>query len=392
MTYKTIDDLRKEILAEDPSFIEEINKHKNNIGYLNHIDLICLDEVPPKNQPWLWPGVIPLNAFTLFAGVGGLGKSQLLMFIAAAVSTGKPFRAGGLEHQLPQGSVLILTGEDSAKYSLSPRLRALNADLSKIHLIKSVADERMSHRRRAMALDQDLLLLRKVIDDLKNVKGQTVKLIIVDPIVNFSGKTRDYINSEVSNFLYHLSELADEYELSFILNKHLRKKDSMGAGSAIDEIAGSHAWANTARQVWIICRDHEDKNKILFLDGKSNIKKQMNGFAFNIKSVQILSDSETINSSKIEWTDENVTISPDEAVSEQKYEKSKIQTAITFIRQYLIENGQSLFSHIKEKALKKGISDITFMRAAREFEQTEKQNLIISRGVKNAKIYQLEDE
>lgn len=344
------------------------------------IEMVCIDDIEPENQPWLWPGVIPLDSFTLFAGVGGLGKSQLLMFIAARVSDGKAFKAGGLEYQLPQGSVIILSSEDSQKYALSPRLRALDADTKKIHKIKSVIHSEDQFKRKLMALDEDLLLLKQTLQELKN-KNEPVKLIIIDPIINFIGRTKDYINTEVSNFLFGLTELAEEFNLAIILNKHLRKRDSAQAGSAMDEISGSSAWGTTARQVWLICRDHEDKKKVLFLDGKSNIKEQMTGFAFKIQSTKILtSKAETINTSKIEWLDEIITLSPDEAVNEEKYKKTGVENAIDFIFKYLKENGISLYKNIYEAARKTGLSERSLNDAKKILKYQRKDEINFSKA------------
>ncbi len=355
----------------------------------NTLELICIDDIEPENQPWLWQGVIPLDAFTLFAGVGGLGKSQLLMFIAARVSDGKPFKAGGIEYQLPQGSVIILSSEDSQKYALSPRLRSLGADTTKIHKIKSVINAQNQFKKRLMALDEDLQLLRQTLQQLKD-KGEPVRLIIIDPIINFMGKTKDYINTEVSNFLFGLTDLAEEFNLAIILNKHLRKKDSSGAGSAVDEISGSHSWVNTARQVWIVCRDHEDKKKILFLDGKSNIKEQMSGMAFNIESTEITNkNNQVIKTSRINWLDEIVTISPDEAVNEEKYEKSKVQIAVDFIIKHLRDKGQSVFKYISESAVNSGIKLRTFEEAASILKKDDR--IKITSGIYPNKCWQLKE-
>jgi hypothetical protein len=335
---------------------------KANTEYL---DVVCLRDIEPQNQPWLWSGFIPSNAFTLFAGVGGLGKSQLLMFLAAHVSNGKAFNAGGISHTLPQGSVLLLSAEDSHKYSIVPRLQSLGANLENIHILRSVLDVKNNTSHRLAALDKDLLLVRSLINRLKDDNKQEVKLIVIDPIINFIGKVKDYINTEVSNFLYGLTELADEFNLSIIINKHLRKKDSTGVGKAMDEISGSHAWVNTARQVWIICQDHEDPTKILFLDSKSNIKKQMNGLAFNIVSDEILSKSgEIVKTSKIVWSDEVVTIKADEAVNKERYEKNKFEETKEFIFSHIETNGQTF---IKDLSLKlKDTSERTIRRAYTE--------------------------
>lgn len=339
---------------------------------LNTLEIICIDDIEPENQPWLWKGIIPLDAFTLFAGIGGLGKSQLLMFIAARVSDGAIFKAGGIDHQLPQGSVIILSSEDSQKYALSPRLKALGANTKKIHKIKSVINAKDQFKKRLMALDEDLQLLKQTLQQLKE-KGEPVRLIIIDPIINFIGKTKDYINTEVSNFLFNLTELAEEFNLSIILNKHLRKKDSTLAASAMDEIAGSSAWVNTARQVWVICRDHEDKKKILFLDGKSNIKEQVSGMSFYIKPAKIINNNNNIvDTSRIEWTDEDVQITPDEAVSEEKYNKSKMQNAQNFIISYLSKLGERAGEDVRDAAIESKISKTTYFDALNILIKEEK--------------------
>jgi RecA-family ATPase len=365
-------------------YLEDLNKKhpelqaQSNVLPLN-INMICVDEIIPKIQPWLWDNIIPLDSFTLFAGLGGLGKSQLLLFIAAKVSTGESFRCGGTTHQMKQGAVILLSNEDSDKYTLVPRLKALGADTSQIHKIRSVSSNKEPFNKRLMALDQDLSLLRTTIKNLKDKNNQTVKLIIVDPIINFIGKTKDYINTEVSNFLFGVTELCEEYGLSFILNKHLRKKDSMGASSAIDEVSGSYAWTTTARQVWIICRDHEDKNKILFLDGKSNIKEHMSGLAFNIKSADFLNkDNETIKTSKIEWLDELVTISPDDAVNKERYEKNKLSLCTEFVQSYIEKNGQSFIKDVIEEGKRQKLGERNLQNAY--------ANLLKSRTLRKEKV------
>lgn len=370
---------------------EELKKKFERVIPLNTpdeiVELVCIDDIEPENQPWLWPNVIPLEAFTLFAGIGSLGKSQLLMFIAAHVSNGKPFQAGGLTHQLPQGSVIILSAEDSQRYALSPRLRSLGADTKKIHKIKSIVKSNDPFKKRLMSLDSDLKLLKNTLISLKE-KDQPVKLIIIDPVINFIGKIKDYVNTEVSNFLFGLTELAEEFNLAIILNKHLRKKDSASIGSAMDEISGTSAWSTTARQVWIICRDHEDKKKILFLDGKSNIKEQMTGMAFKIQSTEVSNkNNQIIKTSQIAWLDDVITITPDEAVNEDKYEKNKTQQSVDFIINHLQKYGQSVQKHIEEAALKSGLKERTFNNAVQILRKDER--IKITNGVYPNKCWEL---
>jgi RecA-family ATPase len=72
----------------------------------------CAADIKPEKIDWLWQDRLPLGKCVLVAGEGGLGKSMLLAWIAAAVSRGKEWPCG--EGQSRRGSVIILSAEDDA--------------------------------------------------------------------------------------------------------------------------------------------------------------------------------------------------------------------------------------------------------------------------------------
>src|SRR5262245_44273143 len=72
----------------------------------------CAADVKPEKIDWLWQERLPLGKCVLVAGEGGLGKSMLLAWIAAAVSRGTEWPCG--EGQSMRGSVVILSAEDDA--------------------------------------------------------------------------------------------------------------------------------------------------------------------------------------------------------------------------------------------------------------------------------------
>ena len=69
--------------------------------------------VPAESNGYVWPGWIPLGGITLLAGDLGIGKSLLVVHLAARLSVGglngKPARS------------LILTAEDSVSTMVVPR-------------------------------------------------------------------------------------------------------------------------------------------------------------------------------------------------------------------------------------------------------------------------------
>jgi len=107
---------------------------------------------------WLWPGRIALGKLSLIAGEPGLGKSQVSLAMAAAVTTGGswPCREGGA----PKGNVIILAAEDGAADTLVPRLKAADADLERVSIVSAVSEDA---GRRAFNLAADLDLLEQKI-------------------------------------------------------------------------------------------------------------------------------------------------------------------------------------------------------------------------------------
>ncbi len=375
--------------------VEKITKSPQGRNKLEQFEIYepeweTLDKVKAKTQPWFWPGIIPRDTITLFGGYGGIGKSLILLYLAAKTTTGESFKAGGLEHKFPKGSVILLSAEDEKEYQIKPKLVAMNADLNKIHYHKSKIGQR-SNNKKFIELDKDLHVIEQKIKEIGDVK-----LIIIDPIVYFLGDVRDHINPEVANFLQSLIDLSKKYQIATVLNKHLRKQatGSKGAQAAADEVGGAGAWTNTPRRCWLITNWHEDINVKVITKMKDNLgKSEDEAFAYRIHSTSIIEDNVSVETTHLVWLDHMISITADEAVSEEHYEKSKHKKSIDFIHAYLKKNGQSLVKSIREKAIAQQLcSDRTFKEAEREFETIFKDNLKIERGIKNQKMYMLIEE
>ena len=67
-------------------------------------------------------------------GDPGLGKSALTLDIAARITTGSPMPDGspGVD-----GGVVVLNAEDDEADTIVPRLMAMNADLTRVRLLKT---------------------------------------------------------------------------------------------------------------------------------------------------------------------------------------------------------------------------------------------------------------
>jgi len=369
--------------------IASIARRDNVSGFENYNpQWLTMSDIKAKPQPWFWQGMIPSSTLTLFGGHGGIGKSLILLYLAAKTTSGENFNAGGLTHTLEKGAVILLSAEDDIEQQIKPKLIAANANCKKIHfLVSKIGD--ISGKQKFIELNKDLHLLENKIQEL-----QDVKLIIVDPITYFIGDLRENYNSDVANFLQSLIILAKKYNISILLNKHLRKQatGAKGAALAADEVGGAGAWTNTPRRCWLITNHPDDLEIKVITKMKDNLgAKDKECLAYKIIPVEIEEDGVVIKTTILTWLDEMQSLTSEEAVNEEKYEKSKLQYAVEFILSYLKENGQSVVAHIKEKSVKKGVKEQTFRRAMGEIEQGHKESVRVTSGVRGAKIYNLID-
>src|SRR5262249_45612603 len=146
-----------------------------------HAPLTPLDGVPTREVRWLWPGWLPRGKITVLDGDPGLGKSTLLLDLAARVSAGRAMPDGspGL-----RAGVCILSAENALTDTVRPRLEAAGADLSRVHALETVCRPGQDMGR-PPALPRDLRLLEK------SVRLSQSRLLIIDPFVAFLGRGVD---------------------------------------------------------------------------------------------------------------------------------------------------------------------------------------------------------
>ncbi|MBA3707375.1 MAG: AAA family ATPase, partial [Planctomycetes bacterium] len=220
-------------------------------------DLQTFAETPEREIAWLWPGVIPRGMLSLIGGKQGLGKSFLICDLAARVSAGKPM-PDGTSH--PPGKVLLLAREDDASCVLLPRLRAANADLSRVSW--SVFANTATGSSIDLAAHVHLLV--------EATATHAFDLIVVDTFAAFAPAGTDAnAAQDVRLLLDALTRLARQTGAAVLVVAHLRKT-GQGDGDPMDAIAGSAQMTAGVRVATLLDKGMQDGDR-WFRVVKSNL-------------------------------------------------------------------------------------------------------------------------
>jgi hypothetical protein len=143
-----------------------------------------------------------------------------------------------------------------------PRLLAAGADLERIEMVQLVCE---SGKDRMFSLVTDLDLLRQTALRIGNVK-----MIQIDPITAYLGvgQVDSYRTTDVRAVLAPVTELASELMVSIVGIMHFNKRTDVT--NALLRISDSLAFGATARHVYAVVDDAENKRKLL-VKGKNNL-------------------------------------------------------------------------------------------------------------------------
>ena len=241
-----------------------------------------LSSIVPKPLTWLWPGRIPKGKLTVFAGNPGVGKGLATCSLVAIATTGNQYPDEVIAEHEPI-DVLMMFCEDDAEDTVVPRLMAAGANLERISRIKAnVIAADLTKSERELAFDTDLKILKKFL-----AEQPSVKLVIVDPVSSYLGRTKPNDEQEVRRVLVPLADLANETGVTFVLVAHFNKRSDV---SALHKILGAVAMTGVARSAWMFAADEDDEDgdRYLMLQGKLNVGRKQKGLEYTIGSKQVL--------------------------------------------------------------------------------------------------------
>lgn len=336
----------------------QYENHKSQTTYTStaksQLVLSRASDIKVEKVVWLVEPSIPLGSMAVIGGQPGLGKSQIAISLAAAVTTGKGLPNGGTFSDI--GSVIILANEDDAARTIRPRLDAAGADTTKVHIVEGVAREGQS--------DADLFQLDTDIRELR-ITAQLlgdVRLIIIDPPSAYLGtKVDSYKDSDVRRVLTPLGALAQETGALIVLVVHLNKRTD---GGAQQRIGGSTAWVAAPRVAFLVVEDSKTKERFM-LPVKNNLGDDRTGFQYRIAEKLLDYDEQTIKAPHIEWLSATQRSALDLLASPKVERNSVVDDAKTFLEDELAIGAKHV-SELKESAKSAGISWASIQRAKKE--------------------------
>jgi hypothetical protein len=316
----------------------------------------CLADVEPEPISWFWPGRFARGKLNLIAGQPGQGKSQLAIFMAGKTSIGGDFPDGS---KCPQGSVILISCEDDAADTIVPRLMAVGADRSRVHMLDWVIEAKGKEGQSAQPFD--LAAHTPALKSLADSIGD-VTLIVIDPVSAYLARIDSHKTSDVRGALAPLQQLAADTGAAVVLISHLNKGSA--DANAMVRVAGSGAFVAACRSAWLVESDPQDESRQrrILAPLKNNIGDDQTGFAFRVKLVDL---DGGLQSPFIEFEPDPITISASELLREQQDhddERSALGEAMDFLREYL-SDGPKNSKSTQKAAEDAGIASRTLRRA-----------------------------
>ena len=242
------------------------------------VHLLRGSTIKPQPIGWLWEGYLARGKLHVCAGAPGSGKTTLALRLAAIVTAGGQWPDGS---RCPVGNVIIWSGEDDIQDTLTPRLIAAGADMSRVFF---VGDVRAPNDLRSFDPAKDFPALEKAIADAGGAA-----LVIVDPIVS-AVQGDGHKSNDVRRGLQPLVDLASNMQAALLGISHFSK--GTAGREPLERVTGSVAFGAVARVVFVTVKEQADDEsglppRRMFVRAKSNIGLDGGGFEYALEQDEV---------------------------------------------------------------------------------------------------------
>ncbi len=261
-----LEELRRENATAPYKAVYDNGKFRPAKTQREKICLVSMADIEEEEITWLYQPYVPRGKVTICAAYPGTGKTFLLCYMAACVSTGRSFF-----NQVPftsePGKVIYLTAEDGIGDTIKKRLRICGANMANISTVLNksqlmfdspeIEEYMRDYKPDLMIFDPFQAYIGAEVDMNANIstvlnKSQLMfdspeieeymrdykpDLMIFDPFQAYIGAEVDMnAPNKTREKLGHISDLAEKYGVSVVLICHFNKN---GKGDAITRVLGS---------------------------------------------------------------------------------------------------------------------------------------------------------
>jgi hypothetical protein len=329
--------------AEQSSTVEEAGVER--VEGSSAARVVRVADIEPERVGWLWPARIPLGKLTLLDGDPGLGKSTLLLDLAARVSTGSAL-PDGARLDAP-ASVVILSAEDGIADTIRPRLEAAGADLDGVYVLADMSDDEGG--RRPPEIPLDLLEVERVI------RKRGARFVLVDPLLAFlSGDVDSHRDQDVRRALHGMAAVAERTGAAFLSVRHLTKTTGP---RAVYRGGGSIGIIGAARAGLLVAEDPGDDARRVLAVIKSNLAAKPPALGLRLVT------DHPLGVARVEWLGP-VDYDADSLIGPRldAHEHSAVDEAKDFLRAELAD-GPKLARQVIKDAHEAAIAEKTLRRA-----------------------------
>jgi hypothetical protein len=205
--------------------------------------------------------------------------------------------------------------------------------------------------------------------------NRKIKIIIIDPWLNYLGKKNGYSAQEVRQVLMPLQATARELELVILAIAHFKK----GSGEkANDRIGGSAAIVQVPRSVLLVDARHDTGGTVGEIhQTKHNLNPHGKAKQYKLITADSIRNGKKVRTSKLTWGGESQKDA--EVVFAAKDPKERqIDLCCSWLSGYL-NDSEAPASEVLERGKRKGFSNATIWRAFHvlrvQSRKDKKQNL-----------------
>jgi hypothetical protein len=335
---------------------------------INGYDYKYASDIVEEEKDWLWRGHLLRGALEITAGASGIAKSQAQISFIRCVTTGCDWPDGQKGLGTP-AYVIMLTGEDSQKQELKPRLMAAGADCSKVVILDFI---RKDKKNRMFMLGEDLDKLEHLIKRLR-AEGKEVALITMDPITAYmGGKMDNYRATEVRAQLGPLVAMIEQQHVALSAITHPPK--SAGPNAA-DHFNGSGAFVHVPRIAHLCIKEYDDNyeetGRALFAQVINNADAMQTTLAYHTATKHIIGRDKDRDVHPFVVWEEAVEVTANQAIGRAKQHYKNESGVKDFIREFLedqLRDGPMLQTEIMKAAEKIRIKNHAVWRAAKRMK------------------------